>query len=227
MIKATGSTSLSKWPLYRNGFLTIAVSSECNRRIRNKEFQLGRKDKSKASSKVFARLALKHTSTRETNWALPRVVTWVSTNFSEDQDSKDDQKTQPDPQEEVELNDQDGAKSAQEKRETNEQKVPNEEKAGAQMFLYGPPPIPDENDPQVLDQAYLPLLRRGWIFQERLLSPRMVYIGPDELIWECSDTSQCQCSTKEWSRERQEKDKLGKQQLSPLLLGEEPENTPE
>ncbi|CCC11146.1 hypothetical protein SMACR_03854 [Sordaria macrospora] len=30
-----------------------------------------------------------------------------------------------------------------------------------------------------------PLLSRGWIVQERLLSPRIIYYGADELYWEC------------------------------------------
>ncbi|KAK0733049.1 heterokaryon incompatibility protein-domain-containing protein [Lasiosphaeria miniovina] len=38
-----------------------------------------------------------------------------------------------------------------------------------------------------------PLLTRGWIFQERLLSPRLLHFGPDELIWECQETMQCEC----------------------------------
>ncbi|KAK4140917.1 heterokaryon incompatibility protein-domain-containing protein [Dichotomopilus funicola] len=31
-----------------------------------------------------------------------------------------------------------------------------------------------------------PLLTRAWVYQERLLSPRVVHFGPDELAWECS-----------------------------------------
>ncbi|KAK1751059.1 heterokaryon incompatibility protein-domain-containing protein [Echria macrotheca] len=32
-----------------------------------------------------------------------------------------------------------------------------------------------------------PLLSRGWVFQERLLCPRTVYIGQDRQLWECCD----------------------------------------
>lgn len=32
-----------------------------------------------------------------------------------------------------------------------------------------------------------PLLRRGWVFQERLLSVRTVYFGEDQLYWECGE----------------------------------------
>jgi hypothetical protein len=40
----------------------------------------------------------------------------------------------------------------------------------------------------------LPLLRRAWAFQERLLSPRVLHYTTSELIWECKTTSKCQCS---------------------------------
>jgi len=30
-----------------------------------------------------------------------------------------------------------------------------------------------------------PLLRRAWVFQELVLSPRVVHFGPNELIWQC------------------------------------------
>jgi hypothetical protein len=36
----------------------------------------------------------------------------------------------------------------------------------------------------------MPLLRRGWVLQEALLSPRILHFGPAELIWECAEV-QC------------------------------------
>ncbi|KAJ9616389.1 hypothetical protein H2200_000107 [Cladophialophora chaetospira] len=38
-----------------------------------------------------------------------------------------------------------------------------------------------------------PLLRRCWVLQERLLSPRCVYYGKDELLWECKAGADCFC----------------------------------
>ncbi|SCO76834.1 uncharacterized protein FRV6_01046 [Fusarium oxysporum] len=32
-----------------------------------------------------------------------------------------------------------------------------------------------------------PLLRRGWVFQERILSRRVLHFGPQELVWECME----------------------------------------
>lgn len=32
-----------------------------------------------------------------------------------------------------------------------------------------------------------PLNSRGWVLQERLLCPRMLYFGPDQLYWECRE----------------------------------------
>jgi hypothetical protein len=39
----------------------------------------------------------------------------------------------------------------------------------------------------------LPLLRRGWVFQERLLSPRVIHFANGELIWECLEHTECEC----------------------------------
>ncbi|KAL3423937.1 hypothetical protein PVAG01_05684 [Phlyctema vagabunda] len=38
-----------------------------------------------------------------------------------------------------------------------------------------------------------PLLQRGWVFQERLLSPRTIHFGEGELVWECRDLILCEC----------------------------------
>jgi Heterokaryon incompatibility protein (HET) len=57
------------------------------------------------------------------------------------------------------------------------------------------PPIP--NRKSQLDNHYgfssikadirsWPLSSRGWVFQERLLAPRVVYFGQNQLFWECS-----------------------------------------
>jgi hypothetical protein len=37
-----------------------------------------------------------------------------------------------------------------------------------------------------------PLMKRGWVFQERLLSPRYLHFGR-ELVWECAESSACEC----------------------------------
>ncbi|KAI1267927.1 heterokaryon incompatibility protein-domain-containing protein [Xylariaceae sp. FL1019] len=42
--------------------------------------------------------------------------------------------------------------------------------------------------------AEYPLLRRGWAFQERLLSRRIIHFGYDEVFWECREHSTCECS---------------------------------
>jgi hypothetical protein len=39
-----------------------------------------------------------------------------------------------------------------------------------------------------------PLLSRAWVFQERLISRRVVHFGHDELIWECMEDTTCECS---------------------------------
>jgi hypothetical protein len=41
--------------------------------------------------------------------------------------------------------------------------------------------------------ANWPLLTRAWVFQERLLAPRVLHFG-EELTWECREASYCECS---------------------------------
>jgi hypothetical protein len=38
-----------------------------------------------------------------------------------------------------------------------------------------------------------PLISRGWVFQERLLAPRVVHFTSDEILWECRECNVCQC----------------------------------
>jgi hypothetical protein len=40
---------------------------------------------------------------------------------------------------------------------------------------------------------HFPLLTRGWAFQERLLSPRVLHICESELVWECREATACEC----------------------------------
>lgn len=39
----------------------------------------------------------------------------------------------------------------------------------------------------------LPLLNRAWAFQERMLAKRVVHFTPNELIWECRSSVDCEC----------------------------------
>lgn len=43
----------------------------------------------------------------------------------------------------------------------------------------------------------LPLFGRGWAWQERLLSPRILHFTDTEVIWECLDSISCECGTLE------------------------------
>jgi len=38
-----------------------------------------------------------------------------------------------------------------------------------------------------------PLLTRAWVFQERLLAPRVLHFSHQELVWECAQCGDCQC----------------------------------
>lgn len=41
-----------------------------------------------------------------------------------------------------------------------------------------------------------PLLSRGWVFQERILSPRVLHFCKQELVWECGQETVCECGSK-------------------------------
>ena len=45
-----------------------------------------------------------------------------------------------------------------------------------------------------------PLLQRPWVLQERLLGPRVLHFGPQELLWEHNEVSTCQCDSAEFVR---------------------------
>jgi hypothetical protein len=40
---------------------------------------------------------------------------------------------------------------------------------------------------------HFPLFTRGWAFQERLLSKRVLHLTEAELVWECRESSVCEC----------------------------------
>ena len=53
-------------------------------------------------------------------------------------------------------------------------------------------PHPDEKSPQ---RTTMPLMSRGWVFQERLLSRRFLCFARNEILWECQEDVACSCST--------------------------------
>ncbi|KAJ6438776.1 Separin [Purpureocillium lavendulum] len=53
--------------------------------------------------------------------------------------------------------------------------------------------MPGYMDQRLGTPPTLPTLTRGWIFQERFLSPRTLHFGPQELFWECLEATICQC----------------------------------
>jgi hypothetical protein len=40
----------------------------------------------------------------------------------------------------------------------------------------------------------LKVLTRGWVYQERLLAPRVLHFSAEELVWECAESFCCECS---------------------------------
>lgn len=43
-----------------------------------------------------------------------------------------------------------------------------------------------------------PLLNRAWVLQERLLSPVFLHFHKEELVWECQESTSCECGFLEW-----------------------------
>lgn len=48
--------------------------------------------------------------------------------------------------------------------------------------------------PHLDSEQGFPLLSRAWVLQERILSPRVLHFGPQELLWECMEACRCECS---------------------------------
>jgi hypothetical protein len=56
------------------------------------------------------------------------------------------------------------------------------------------PQVDTENFTELLSISSVPLLHRAWVYQEMLLSPRVLHFGPEELVWECDQAVLCECS---------------------------------
>ena len=68
---------------------------------------------------------------------------------------------------------------------------------------------------------FWPLFQRAWVFQERLLSPRVVHFCDREVVWECREHARCECG------HMTQRTTLGKREYSKVLNQEEPERIQE
>ncbi|KAI1322533.1 heterokaryon incompatibility protein-domain-containing protein [Xylariaceae sp. FL0255] len=50
---------------------------------------------------------------------------------------------------------------------------------------------------EILRDSRFPLTRRAWAYQERLLSPRVINFTRDEILWECRQSTWCECRSGE------------------------------
>lgn len=60
-------------------------------------------------------------------------------------------------------------------------------------------PIHPDSTWHVVEETYWanrlyqqPLIRRAWVLQERLISPRMIHFGQDQIYWECHQLHACE-----------------------------------
>jgi hypothetical protein len=59
-----------------------------------------------------------------------------------------------------------------------------------------PPIYARPNIRHIWEGEIFPLSKRGWVYQERLLSPRTIHYSDQEISWECYEMSTCQCGVK-------------------------------
>ncbi|KAH7392952.1 heterokaryon incompatibility protein-domain-containing protein [Pyrenochaeta sp. MPI-SDFR-AT-0127] len=64
-----------------------------------------------------------------------------------------------------------------------------------------------------------PLLQRGWVFQERMLSPRYLHFGQNELLWECTEQLACECGSLSHMYQDKKEWLAPQIRLHPYLLG--------
>lgn len=60
-----------------------------------------------------------------------------------------------------------------------------------------------------------PMLSRAWTYQERLLAPRVLYMGRQEMLWDCVHCRGCQCGGAEYKRNEVNKGEFYKICLQP------------
>jgi hypothetical protein len=64
-----------------------------------------------------------------------------------------------------------------------------------------------------------PLLRRGWVLQERHLSPRIIHYARDQIFWECNSSFLSEYGTTDWELHIHGQEHLGCYHQPPLKRG--------
>ncbi|KAK7917469.1 hypothetical protein PG985_011077 [Apiospora marii] len=65
--------------------------------------------------------------------------------------------------------------------------------AGEDYLLVFREKIQHELSVDLTTDRHFPLMARGWIYQERMLSPRVLHFGHHELFFECATSCRCEC----------------------------------
>jgi hypothetical protein len=76
---------------------------------------------------------------------------------------------------------------------------PDDNEGNYKIFVRNALHVAHDHFTRTMDYAHTiehvsPLLSRGWVFQERLLSSRTLHFHAEELIWECASGISCECS---------------------------------
>ena len=113
----------------------------------------------------------------------------------------------------------DGSERAYVDNEAKVQEILERSGEGALVFIKGDA---KHSSPSRLAAKTLPLLERGWVYQERLLSPRVLFFGDIDLMWECNNSMSCYCKSWTHSYSRNVRSHPVKQQhAASLRLGQE------
>ncbi|KAK7416804.1 hypothetical protein QQX98_004997 [Neonectria punicea] len=72
-------------------------------------------------------------------------------------------------------------------------KLQGTDKTGRPYYLTTRTAIDHPFDVEEDEFDYFPLTKRGWVYQEHMLSRRFLHFGVRELVWECHSSTHCQC----------------------------------
>jgi hypothetical protein len=73
-----------------------------------------------------------------------------------------------------------------------------------------------EANHSISNNGEMPLLSRGWVFQERLLSPRVIHFTKNQLFFECNRVILSECGSQDWRMKKHGKLRQYQLRSSPI-----------
>lgn len=115
---------------------------------------------------------------------------YITVSASASHDGAEGCHTCPKPNQKIEITDMHGVSSTVWARETISHAMFD---YGLEDFSVAVRSLTKSRTLKALEQY--PIMKRGWTFQERTLSPRILHYSTHELIWECLGHISCECGT--------------------------------